>query len=252
MHSVCGYPVKPTWLAAIEVGNFVGWPLLTARNMKKYYPRTTEMPKGHMNQTRQDVHTTKAPPQPFKLCDTSKLKGKKERDIFIKVYDVRETIYSDQTGQFPTRSMSGNKYVMIIVKINSSGILNEPMKNRTDNKMIRAYLILVQRLQWANVTPRKHVLDNEVSESMKELIRSKYNMQLELVSPGCHRRNAAEVSIRNFKSHFLSILAGVADKFPMQLCDRLLPQAEITLNLLRQSNATPTVSAYAHMSGPFD
>ena len=38
----------------------------------------------------------------------------------------------------------------------------------------------------------------------------------------------------------------------MQLWDRLLPQAEITVNLLRQSNATPTVSAYAHMSGPFD
>ncbi|KAL7534171.1 hypothetical protein ACHAWF_006436, partial [Thalassiosira exigua] len=252
MHAVCGYPVKSTWLAAIEAGNFVGWPLLTVRNVKKYYPETTETPKGHMNQTRKNVRTTKAPPQPFERCDTSKLKGKKERDIFTKVYDVRETIYSDQTGQFPTRSMSGNKYVMVMVEIDSSGILVEPMKNRTDNEMIRAYQTLVQRLQRANITPRKHVLDNEVSESMKELIRSKYNMQLELVPPGCHRRNAAEVAIRNFKSHFLSILAGVADDFPLQLWDRLLPQAEITLNLLRQSNATPTVSAYAHMSGPFD
>ena len=252
MHAVYGYPVKSTWLAAIEAGNFVGWPLLTVSNVKKYYPETTETPKGHMNQTRKNVRTTKAPPQPFERCDTSKLKGKKERDIFTKVYDARETIYSDQTGQFPTRSMSGNKYVMVMVEIDSSGILVEPMKNRTDNEMIRAYQTLVQRLQRANITPRKHVLDNEVSESMKELIRSKYNMQLELVPPGCHRRNAAEVAIRNFKSHFLSILAGVADDFPLQLWDRLLPQAEITLNLLRQSNATPTVSAYAHMSGPFD
>ena len=85
---------------------------------------------------------------------------------------------------------------------------------------------------------------------MKNLIRSQY--QLELVPPGCHRRNAAEVAIRNFKAYFLSILAGVSDDFPKQLCDRLLPQAEITVNLLRQSNATPAVSAYAHMSGPFD
>jgi hypothetical protein len=38
----------------------------------------------------------------------------------------------------------------------------------------------------------------------------------------------------------------------MSLWDRLLPQTEITVNLLRQSNATPTVSAYAHLSGPFD
>ena len=56
----------------------------------------------------------------------------------------------------------------------------------------------------------------------------------------------------DFKAHFLSILAGTADDFPMQLWDRLLPQAEITVNLLWQSNATPTVSAYAHLGGPFD
>ena len=70
--------------------------------------------------------------------------------------------------------------------------------------------------------------------------------------PGCHRRNAAEVAIRNFKAHFLSILAGTAEDFPLALWDRLLPQAEITLNLLRQSNANPKLSAYAYMCGPFD
>jgi hypothetical protein len=46
--------------------------------------------------------------------------------------------------------------------------------------------------------------------------------------------------------------------FPAQLIpfpqawDRLLPQTEITLNLLRQSNTTPSVSAYTHLCGPFD
>jgi len=34
--------------------------------------------------------------------------------------------------------------------------------------------------------------------------------------------------------------------------DTLLPQAELTLNLLRQSNTTPKVSAYAHLYGTFD
>jgi hypothetical protein len=47
-------------------------------------------------------------------------------------------------------------------------------------------------------------------------------------------------------------MAGVAEDFPENLWDRLLLQAEITLNLLRQSNSTPNVSAYAHLSGPFD
>ena len=249
MHAVCGYPVKSTWLAAIEAGNYVGWPLLTTRNVKKYYPETTETPKGHLNQSRKNVRSTKSPVKPFET-NNAKLKGKKERDVYIKIYDVRETIYSDQTGQFPTRSLSGNKYIMVMVDIDSSGILVEPMKSRKDAEMIRAYQTLMLRLKRASIVPKKHVLDNEVSEAMKELIRDQY--QLELVPPGCHRRNVAEVAIRNFKAHFLSILAGVADDFPKNLWDRLLPQAEITVNLLRQSNATPTISAYAHMCGPFD
>ena len=40
-------------------------------------------------------------------------------------------------------------------------------------------------------------------------------------------------------------------RFATKLWDRLLPQTEITLNLLLQPNATPNVSAYAHFSGPF-
>ena len=108
------------------------------------------------------------------------------------------------------------------------------------------------RLKLAGIVPKKHVLDNEVSEAMKEIIRHECKMEMELVPTGCHRRNADEVAIRNFKAYFLSVLAGVADDFPLHLWDRRLPQAEITINLLRQSNATPTVSAYAHISGPFD
>ena len=71
---------------------------------------------------------------------------------------------------------------------------------------------------------------------------------MELVLLGCHRRNAAEVEICNFKTHFLNVLAVVAEDFPINLWDRLLPQTEITLNLLQQSNATPNKLAYAQLS----
>ena len=93
------------------------------------------------------------------------------------------------------------------------------MKSCKDVEMIRAYQSLLLRLQRANIKPKKHVLNNEVSESMKNLIRDQHNMQLELVPPGCHRRNAAEVAVRNFKTHFLSILVGTAEDFPRHLWD---------------------------------
>ena len=38
MHAVCRFPVKSTWLAAVKAGNYMGWPMLTERNVRKYYP----------------------------------------------------------------------------------------------------------------------------------------------------------------------------------------------------------------------
>ena len=123
-----------------------------------------------MNQTRKNVCSTKPRSTPFEMCDISKLRGKKVRKVYIKVYDVHKTIFTDQTGQFTTRSRSGNKYIMVMVEIDSSGILVEPIKSRKDPKMIHAYQTLIQCFTRANIVPHKHVLDNEVSNNMKELI----------------------------------------------------------------------------------
>ncbi len=59
-------------------------------------------------------------------------------------------------------------------------------------------------------------------------------------------------TIRNFKAHFISILASVDKDFPPSLWNQLLPQTKITINLIWQSNATPNVLAYTHLSEPFD
>ena len=137
MHAACGFRVKSTWIKAIEVGNIKGWPLLTVKRVKKYYPETVETPKGHLNQTRQNVRSTK--PKPFEEPKTGKLRGKRNKDVYIKVYNMREKIYSDQTGQFPKTSFSGNKYIMVMVEVDSNVILVEPIKSKHDNEMQRAY-----------------------------------------------------------------------------------------------------------------
>ena len=62
-------------------------------------------------------------------------KRKKKRDIYIKVYDMKEKIYSDQTGKFPKTSQRGNKYIMVMVEVDSNAILVEPMKSRNDDEM---------------------------------------------------------------------------------------------------------------------
>jgi hypothetical protein len=53
--------------------------------------------------------------------------------------------------------------------------------------------------------------------------------------------------INTFKAHFISILAGVDDRFPLSFWCYLLGPTKLTLNLLWQSNMAPKISAFAHI-----
>ena len=70
--------------------------------------------------------------------------------------------------------------------------------------------------------------------------------------PHIHRRNSAERAIQTFKNHFIASLASTDPNFPLSNWCRLLPQAELTLNLLRPSRLNPKLSAYAQLEGTFD
>ncbi len=137
---------------------------------------------------------------------------------------------------------------MVLVEVDGNYINAEPMKNRTAGSMIKAYIALWTRLMaTGDIQPTKHLLDNEASAELKAEIKK--NCTIQFVPPNNHRQNLAERAIQTFKNHFKAISAGVDDSFPMQLWDKLVPQ---TLNLLRQSNAAPTVSAYQYAHGNFD
>ena len=70
--------------------------------------------------------------------------------------------------------------------------------------------------------------------------------------PHIHRRNSAERAIQTFKNHFIAGLASTDPNFPLSNWCHLLPQAELTLNLLRPSRLNPKLSAYAQLEGAFD
>jgi hypothetical protein len=52
-------------------GNYLGWPMLNEHNVQKCYFEATKTAKGHLNQTRKNVRSTKKRPVPFETCNTS-------------------------------------------------------------------------------------------------------------------------------------------------------------------------------------
>jgi len=176
----------------------------------------------------------------------------KKKDIMVKTYDLHDNfvdlIYMDQTGRFPTRSSKGNQYIMVLAEIDSDSIFVKPMNNRTAGEMVKTYQCLIDRLKDCGITPKHHILDNECSAQFKQAIKAN-NMTYELTPADDHSRNIVEKAIQTFKDHFIAILCGTDDVFPMHLWDRLLPQAEMTLNMLRPSRLVPEISAHAHLYG---
>ena len=97
------------------------------------------------------------------------------------------------------------------------------MRTRSASDMVAAYQKLINRLNKSGIQPKMHILDNECSELLKTAITNN-DMDYQLVPPHNHRRNLAERAIQTFKAHFISILCGVDDKFPVSLWCYILPQ----------------------------
>ena len=113
LHACAGHPTRETWVKAIRAGNYVSWPILTVKKVNKFYQETDETPKGHMRQTRQVVRSTK---EKVVARDENNdaVPRTKQHDLYVSVDQVKETIYTDQTGESPITSSRGNKYIMIM------------------------------------------------------------------------------------------------------------------------------------------
>ena len=86
-------------------------------------PGAEKTQQGHLNQKHQGYQSTQPKPSDFEEIDKSKTKDKKEKDVCIKVIEVKNTIHLDQTGKFPTTYCSGSKYIMVVVEIDSNANL---------------------------------------------------------------------------------------------------------------------------------
>jgi hypothetical protein len=125
------------------------------------------------------------------------------------------------------------------------------VKSRSASEWVKSYDTIHQELTVKGFKPKLQTLDNEASAALKNFFTVN-DIDYQLVPPHCHRRNAAERAIRTFKDYLVTGLSSVDPAFPLHLWDILLPQAKITLNLLRTSRLHPQLSAAAHLHGLVD
>ena len=93
-------------------------------------------------------------------------------------------------------------------------------------------ITIVNDLVKRGLKPKYWILDNEFSKDMKSTFKE-LDIAFQLVPAGMHRCNTAERQIQTFKAHLITGLVSVDPNFPMHLWDRLVEQAESTINMLR-------------------
>ena len=248
-HAAAFSPCPSTFLDAIQRNFFATWPGLTANIVRRHLTQTDATVKGHLDQQRQ--RKCKHPsPEEQPIPST----GTRSNTIYAIILDpVTPTgrTYSNLTGRFPIQSNRGTNYILVRYKYNSNAIIVRPLHNRTASEITRVFQSVIQYLHARGLRPRLHTLDNEASNILRDYLRSE-DVEYQLVPPHIHRLNATERAIRTFKNHFIDGLASTNPNFPLSNWCRLLPQAELTLNLLRASHLNPKLSAYAKLEGTFD
>ena len=95
-------------------------------------------------------------------------KQAKQHDIFVVTYDLREMMYTDQTGKFPYISSRGNKYQMVLHELNINSSWVEPKKNHSEGKMILARSRALARIKLCGIVLRHQVLNNKAYVAYKE------------------------------------------------------------------------------------
>ena len=212
------------------------------------FPTLTQQP---IHNTTWNEHNEESTEEPTDKPAAEPTAASRTNEVFIKVVDLQAKVYSDQTGVFPHISSQGYRYLMIFYDYDTNAIFVRPLKTKTSVELNSNIVDIIKHLTKRGFAPKYWILDNECSKDMKNSFTT-LNITFQLVPAGMHRCNTAERMIQSFKTHFITGLVSVDPNFPMHLWDKLVDQAEATINMLRQSRIHPHLSAYDAINGTFN
>ena len=277
--SLCN-PRISSLLKAVRKGFLKGCPNLSESLILRYLNPSPATSKGHMRRPRQGIRSTRPKinktdainsppcpvaqplppvlplfnnrPNPHIFVDDDE--GASGANIFCFGAFADRTsgiVYHDLTGSFPFMSYDGSVCFFVLYHYESNAILATPIAGLDDVSIFEAYKKYFEELTQKGYKPKLNVMDNQATKHIKKYL-TEQECKLQVVEPHNHRVNAAERAIQTFKAAFIAALATTDSDFPLQLWDRLTPQVQTTLNMLRTSRIDPTKSAYEILYGPYD
>ncbi len=146
---------------------------------------------------------------------------------------ISGVVYNDLTSNFPFMSINGSVCFFVLYHYELKAILVKAIANVEDHSIYEAYKEVFESLEVKGFKPKMNVMDNQATKFIKKFL-TKNECNLQVVEPHNHHVNAAERAIQTFKDAFIAALVTTDCDFPFQLWDKLAPQVQDTLHLIRE------------------
>ena len=248
-------PPNHTFSHALKAGWLDSYPRLTYDMFQQNKPLSVACAKGHLDLNRKNQHSTRSiSPDTTKTALSEDPNNEDTTDDDLLTFNADNVVsmivplkdadinYSDLPGRYPIESYLGNNYILL--SYYRGAIHTEPLPDRSGPSLIKAYTNTFAYYHQHHHVPKFQRLDNETSKSLEVFLRTVAHVTIQYVPPNNKRTNKAERMIRAWKNHFISALHTVDPRFPSQLWDELLPQADDTYNMLHPWAPSPHLSAY--------
>ena len=255
-HAAMGSPSWDTLIHSVEAFNYMHGTGLTAKQVRDHPVNSLATSFGHLDQTH-PFHRTEEQKKGGKTSVRSTAdKTKPRQQIMVAEWcprdewekkDAEGKVFTDACGEFTHLALDGSKYILVFYNEDRNYIHIETMSSKSQFEYTKAYSRATAFFKSKGCKVLEYLLDNETSANL-EAFFNRNDLAWQYFPPHMHRANIAERMIRTFKNHFIATLATVDKSFPMMLWCHILPQIEITLNLMRQGSH-PLVSAYEDMMG---
>jgi hypothetical protein len=115
--------------------------------------------------------------------------------------------------------------------------------------ILEAYKLNFEYLVSKGFKLEVNMMDNQATKIIKAYLPPQ-QVTLRLVELHNHWVNTMEQAIQTFKNRFIYAVGTTDSEFPIELWDKLAPQVQDCINLLRRLRITPVKSAYETLEGP--
>lgn len=125
-----------------------------------------------------------------------------------------------------------------------------PIKSRHKEELRHAYQEVYDWCTERGFKPRLHKLDNETSKEVEKFTKEQ-QAEYQYTPHDMHRSNPAKQAIQTWKSCMKSTLALLPPSFPIGYWCRLVPQVNLSMNIVRACRQNPRLSAWATTEGEY-